>query len=144
MVSFRPLLDEPDRPWKTAAFSHYPKGGNLGTAMRTDRYRYVEWVNKKGGWSVRELYDHRTDPAENVNIADRSENATLLADLGRQMKAGWKAAVPPSKTYESGAAATRPDCSAVDGDQVAAASTRDAAGMPCTISSFTDAQIDAG
>jgi len=32
--SFAPLLADPQRTWKTAAFSQYPKGGNLATAMR--------------------------------------------------------------------------------------------------------------
>ena len=45
--SFAPLLTDPNRAWKPAAFSEYPKGGYQGTAMRTDRYRYVAgWTSK--------------------------------------------------------------------------------------------------
>jgi arylsulfatase A-like enzyme len=94
-TSFKPLLDDPQRAWKKAAFSEYPKGGNQGTAMRTDRYRYVEWKNKKGEIVARELYDHKTDPQENENVADRPEHAKVIAELGAQMKAGWKGAKPP-------------------------------------------------
>ena len=93
-TSFRPLLDNPKRPWKKAAFSWYPKGGRLGTAMRTDRYRYVEWVGKKGDLDAVELYDHANDPQENVNVAGRPENQALLKELHKQREAGWRGAVP--------------------------------------------------
>ncbi len=93
-TSYVPLLDQPDRPWKRAAFSHYPKGGNLGTSMRTDRYRYVEWIDREGKLVARELYDHQTDPEENQNLADRADQAQVLDQLARQFQAGWKGAVP--------------------------------------------------
>ena len=51
--SFAPLLTDPNRPWKPAAFSEYPKGGYQGTAMRTDRYRYVRWLDKQGQVAAR-------------------------------------------------------------------------------------------
>ena len=43
-----PLLEEPDRPWKDAALSQYPRQGGrlMGYSMRTDRYHLVRWVNK--------------------------------------------------------------------------------------------------
>jgi arylsulfatase A-like enzyme len=85
--SFAPLLDDPNAPWDKAAFSEYPKGGNRGVAMRTDRYRYVEWRDKKGELVARELYDHEADPQENQNVANLPENAALLEQLAAQMKA---------------------------------------------------------
>ncbi|MBI5769373.1 MAG: sulfatase [Verrucomicrobia bacterium] len=92
-TSFAPLLADPDRPWKKAVFSQYPKGGNLGTAMETERYRYVEW--RKGERLVdRELYDHANDAAENQNVAARPEYAAAIANLEKQMSAGWRAARP--------------------------------------------------
>jgi len=94
-TSFVPLLSDPQRAWKKAVFSEYPKGGNLGTAMRTDRYRYVEWRNKQGELVAQELYDHQADPQENQNIAGRAEQAAVLKELAAQMKAGWQAARPP-------------------------------------------------
>jgi arylsulfatase A-like enzyme len=44
-ASFLPLLDDPARAWKRAAFSQYPRKGQqvMGYSMRTDRYRYTEW-----------------------------------------------------------------------------------------------------
>lgn len=91
-TSFAPLLDTPERLWKKAAFSQYPRGGVMGYSMRTDRYRFTRWLNRDGSEAARELYDHRDDPQENVNIADRPENKALVEELTKQMQAGWTAA----------------------------------------------------
>ena len=76
----------------------YPKGRlrPMGYAMRTDRYRFVRWVHRNDPSKVDavELYDHQTDPQENVNIADRPENAELVARLTSQWTDGWRAAKP--------------------------------------------------
>ena len=65
-MSFMPQLDNPNRPRNgKVAFSEYPKGGFMGVAMRTDRYRYVEWSDKSGKIAAQELYDHQADPQEN-------------------------------------------------------------------------------
>jgi len=98
-TSFVPLMKDPARPWKTAAFSQYPrrqgKTGIMGYSMRTDRYRLTLWQKRKGGQVVAtELYDHQKDPAENVNVAAAPENAHLLKKLTAQLQAGWKAARP--------------------------------------------------
>lgn len=99
-TSFAPLMDNPDTPWKPAAFSQYPRqipniGAAMGYSMRTDRYRYTEWRAKKGEFVERELYDHQTDPKENVNIANRPEHADRIRQLAAQLEAGWQAARPP-------------------------------------------------
>jgi arylsulfatase A-like enzyme len=94
-TSFTPLLDRPDRPWKSAAFSQYPRGGGvMGYSMRTDRYRFTRWQNKDGSAAAVELYDHQKDPKENVNVAGLPENAALVEKLTAQLQAGWKAARP--------------------------------------------------
>ena len=98
-VSAKPLLDEPTRPWKTAAFSQYPRSHEgrqlMGYAMRTDRYRFVQWQDRRTGEPVaHELYDHQTDAAENQNLAGRAEHRELLQQLAAQLKAGWPAAKP--------------------------------------------------
>jgi arylsulfatase A-like enzyme len=99
--SFAPLLDDPKRVWDKAAFSEYPKGGNQGTAMRTDRYRYVEWMNKQGNLVARELYDHQTDPQENENVAGVPANELLMERLSAQLRAARASATtstPPTRT----------------------------------------------
>ncbi len=91
-TSFASLLDAPQRPWKKAAFSQYPRGGGvMGYSMRTDRYRLTRWLNRNGTEAARELYDHQNDPQENANVADRPENKAVAEELTKQMQAGWKA-----------------------------------------------------
>ena len=103
-TSFKPLLDDPKRPWKTAAFSQYPRkagksgaGDLMGYSMRTERYRFTVWVEQKDHTKVNatELYDHQTDPQENQNIAKDPANAELMKKLMAQWKQGWQGAKPP-------------------------------------------------
>lgn len=95
--SFASLLQDPKRPWKKAAFSQYPRGKLMGYAMRTDRYRYVEWIDTPSRKvEGRELYDHQNDPDENVNLAGRPEQAATVKQLTTMLEAGWKAAQPTS------------------------------------------------
>lgn len=95
-TSFKPLLDRPERPWKPAAFSQYPRGGVMGYSMRTDRYRFTVWVKRGDRTQVEatELYDHREDPQENTNIAGRPGNAGLVRELMEQWRRGWPGARP--------------------------------------------------
>jgi arylsulfatase A-like enzyme len=98
-VSMKPLLDDPNRAWKSAAFSQYPRSSEgqqlMGYALRTDRYRYVEWRSRQSGELVaRELYDHQSDSAENQSLAGRPEHKELLEQLAAQLKAGWQGAKP--------------------------------------------------
>lgn len=99
-TSFVPLIENPRRNWKTAAFSIYPKnipgvGKGFGRAMRTDRYRLVEWSVEGSETRFHELYDHASDSQENVNIANLTGNKQLLQDLVDQLHAGWRKAPPP-------------------------------------------------
>jgi iduronate 2-sulfatase len=97
-TSLVPLFDNPSRPWKTAVFSQFPRGyfnRFMGSAMRTDRYRYVEWRDRlDNGLLTIELYDHKTDPMENENVAEYPENAEQVKQLAKQLAEGWQAARP--------------------------------------------------
>jgi arylsulfatase A-like enzyme len=103
-TSFAPLLDQPDRPWKSAAFSQYPHAPFTGRSIRTDRYRFTRWTPtaKPSEIAGLELYDHQSDPGENVNIAGRPENAQLVQQLSAQLDAGWHEARAPSQTCTTG------------------------------------------
>ena len=75
--SFVPLLKNPDMPWKEAVYSRYFNGDSV----KTDRYRYTQWRRKDGRIYARMLYDHKVDPVENVNIAERPQNRQLVKEL---------------------------------------------------------------
>lgn len=101
-TSLVPLLGQPDLPWKTAAFSQYPRGDwnridsvVMGYAVRTNRYRYVEWRKFISRQLMgQELYDHQTDPGENVNVAAGPKYAAVIKELEQVLKRGWKGARP--------------------------------------------------
>ena len=96
-TSFKPVLDDPKRPWKPAAFSQYPRQHLMGYSMRTDRYRFTVWVDRKDHSKIdsTELYDHQTDPQENTNIAKLPANADLVKRLMEQWRKGWQGAKSP-------------------------------------------------
>ena len=86
-VSLKPLLDDPARRGKDGAFSFFGRGRYFGRTLRTDRYRIVEWSDRRKKLPAKiELYDHRTDPGENTNIAGNAENKKLVQKLLAQMK----------------------------------------------------------
>jgi len=89
-ISMMPVIEQPVRPWKTAAFSQ--KGWSTGNSIRTEQYRYTEWG--KNGRNGIELYDYHADPNETVNIANLPENKELVEQLSEQLHAGWQAALP--------------------------------------------------
>ncbi len=95
-TSFGPLLDEPDRPWKSAAFSESRREGFHGRTLREERYRYTEWTPLPGteGETLRELYDLEEDPFEHRNLAASGSHEAAVADLSRRLAAGWQAALP--------------------------------------------------
>ncbi len=95
-TSFAPLLENPSREWKKAAFSAMPraKGKHLGRTVRTARYRYVEWTDPKGKVEARELYDYKVDPHESRNLANDPEYKPVVSRHAAILKAGWQNAVP--------------------------------------------------
>ena len=96
--SFVPLLLDPNTKWKDAAFSQYRRvipgygriARGMGYSMRTDRYRLTEWRVPGTDFREYELYDHKTDPGENENIANYSDNAALLGKLKNRLATGWQ------------------------------------------------------
>jgi len=109
-TSLVPLLEDPELEWKSAAYSQFllgrygrtttVEGEQMGYAIRTDRYRYVEWYewvtdeNRAGRLLCTELFDHQTDPEENVNLAADPAFADLVHTLSGQLKKGWRYSRP--------------------------------------------------
>lgn len=80
--SFAPLFDNPDQPWKQSVF--YRTGA--GETILTETHAYTEWINDKTGQPyARMLYDYRSDPEENENIADKPENKKLIKELQEKL-----------------------------------------------------------
>ncbi|AKJ64670.1 alpha-N-acetylglucosaminidase TIM-barrel domain-containing protein [Kiritimatiella glycovorans] len=117
-VSLAPLFEDPEQPVKDAIFTLCGRQrpgvvkadgtrfkGN-GYAIRTDRYRYVLWIEQDNlnrnelapdldpeRIAEVELYDLKSDPGEHVNLADRPEYAERCARMRAKLIAGWRAAV---------------------------------------------------
>lgn len=86
--SFAAQLRDPAAAGEQAAIHYYPRGDQLGRAVRTARYRLVEWrpIGAAPETAQFELYDYETDPLETKNLAAErpevvSQLRTLLAAL---------------------------------------------------------------
>ncbi|MCL5245655.1 sulfatase [Cellulophaga sp. 20_2_10] len=133
--NFKPLVENPSKKWKTAAFSQFPtpalrewgayplrpamretffgplikdvedriihqqknnwnrelfENTLMGYAMRTKQYRLIVWKDrnepKKNPLFI-ELYNHKLDPSETINIA--STKPKLVKKLMLQFNRGW-------------------------------------------------------
>ncbi len=79
-VDLSPVLRDPQSRIRDHAFHAYPKD-KLGRAIRTDRYRLVEWKNFQDAQAKveYELYDYQLDPHETQNLA--KEQPEILQQL---------------------------------------------------------------
>lgn len=80
--SLVPVLKDPSTRVRDHAYHVYPKQ-KLGRAIRTDRYRLVEWRAFGGpeNTSEYELYDYQTDPLERRNLASDPKRSGVLSQL---------------------------------------------------------------
>ena len=94
--SFAPTLRDPAAPTKDHTIHVYPrsvpgKGPVLGRAIRTERYRLVEWkkIGAPASEAELELYDYESDPLERKNLAATQPEvvARLRALLARHPEA---------------------------------------------------------
>lgn len=105
-TSVVPLLDNPERAWKKAAFvitarsptgkakrGRDPQTDLLARSVRTERYVFNDWGDGKSF----ELYDRQSDPNEYRNLANDAAAAGVVAEMKALLKGGWRAALPPAK-----------------------------------------------
>jgi arylsulfatase A-like enzyme len=84
-TSMIPLMRQPKRPWKKAAFTRCRNGATVTTRD----YTYTEYDNKE-----RMLFDRTKDPDENENVAEYPEYQDTLKELSKLLAAGWENAKP--------------------------------------------------
>ena len=106
--SLVPLIKNPERDWKRAAFSQFhrrPKVSAdgqryMGYSINTSNYHYIEWyawnhtTGLKGELKNVELYDRMNDPHEQINISSNPDLAEVTSELSNQLADGWQAALP--------------------------------------------------
>lgn len=107
-TSFLPLIEDPKREWKEAAFSQFhrrPKVSAdgkryMGYSLNTKKYHYIEWYSwnqktgTRGELKGKELFDRENDPNEIENIVGEESLAELLEELSEQLAGGWRKAKP--------------------------------------------------
>lgn len=114
----RTVLD-PKVSTKDAIIHVYPRGNRLGRAVRTERYRLVEWktIGAAPESAELELYDYEKDPLETENIAVERPDviAELRAILAKQpeakpqIKPAADNSKPAAKVQDRGALFARKD-----------------------------------
>ncbi len=80
-ISQAAVVREPATTIRDHVIHVYPRGSRLGRAIRTERYRLVEWKKPgtSGDTAEFELYDYETDPLETKNLA--AEKPAVLKEL---------------------------------------------------------------
>jgi arylsulfatase A-like enzyme len=85
-LSLVPVMQDPDVSLRTGALTVFSRSGAVGYAYRTERYRYIEWIDN-GGVVARELYDYQLDPLETVNLAGEPGFDALMYQYSVTMRA---------------------------------------------------------
>ena len=92
--SLNPIVKGKKNKVKNVAMSQYPRNGKMGYAVRSERYRYVEWRTgnykktkdyKNGELAASELYDYETDPLETKNLVNDPAYAEIVRELQAEM-----------------------------------------------------------
>lgn len=89
--SLVPVMENPASSVHDGVVSQFNINGQYGYAYRTERFRYIEWVNLTGnmndGNARRDLFDYVADPLETKNLANDPAYAAIVYQLSRSMRA---------------------------------------------------------
>lgn len=100
-LSLVPVLRDPSRTIRDHAYHCYPRGERMGRAIRTERYRLVEWKEPGAPADAAdlELYDYQADPDERKNLA--AERAEVVARLRAILARHPEAVAPGGRPREA-------------------------------------------
>lgn len=84
--SLVPMLHDAGTGVNAGAISYVSRDGAYGYAFRTERYRYIEWIDGSNTVRARELYDYKLDPLETRNVIGEPGNAAIAYQLSRAMR----------------------------------------------------------
>ncbi len=101
-VSMVPVIADPGRAWKQAAFSQFPRPWMyrdrpefMGYSVRTHKFRYTEWRNLQDGTvSAAELYRYLDGEAEHLNLAGNEGFNDVTCHMKQLLDNGWQGALP--------------------------------------------------
>lgn len=80
--SLRPVLEDPSRAHKDAAFTLVTRGPQrFGQSVRTVRWRFTQWSDG----SI-ELYDHDADPEETRDVSKLPEHHATVTELKARLR----------------------------------------------------------
>jgi len=80
--SFVPQLKDPTTPGKPIAVSRFTNGDSI----RNNDYRFTDYSQKGGKPPVPMLFDHKTDAAENRNIAGEVKQSERVSRLRSRLQ----------------------------------------------------------
>lgn len=93
-VSLVECLDSAEVFPRPASTAIYKSRDALGYTVRTPRFRYIEWINKKTAKVVgQDLFDFKNDPLGKRNHATNPEYADVVDEMAGYLHAdanGWK------------------------------------------------------
>jgi len=91
--SLLPLLSGKRSAWRKSFLVEYWAEnampwliGMTYKCVRTERYKYIHWVNRGRGGELDELYDLEQDPHEIVNLVRRRSHAAVRVKLQRELR----------------------------------------------------------
>jgi arylsulfatase A-like enzyme len=91
--SLLPLIKGKRAGWRKSVFVEYWAEnaypwlvGMTYKAVRTDRYKYIHWVNRARNGELDELYDLDRDPYELVNVANKPAYRSVRTQLVRELR----------------------------------------------------------
>jgi len=84
-LSLVPLLEHPGDDLKKAVFLRY----HAGNTVKTPRYAYTEWYDSAKNMHASMLYDHLSDPEENMNVAGQPEHEERILEFRELILETW-------------------------------------------------------